>query len=215
MCHVAEAVGRAIRLMRRLASSVSLTERPHSTERCHGALEARTRAPSALFAHSPSTHSPSTHSPSTHTFAVHTCSVHTPSAPTPSACPPSAHPLSVRGAATLAGPGEQPVVLSRCFPSKATAGYASMADRQVLSVNGHSVRNLRHMYALVQTLHAEEDYLRFEVHCVGGNAIVTTATASAEETLEGTLRLYRIPAAASADLVDATLDEFDEVDSQS
>jgi len=106
-------------------------------------------------------------------------------------------------------PDEQVVVLSRCFPSKTTAGYSHMADRQVVSVNGRPVLNLRQMYALVQKLHAEEDYLSFEVFCVGGNAIVTTSTAAATETLEHTMQLYRIPAAASAELLDATSEEYE------
>ena len=98
---------------------------------------------------------------------------------------------------------EQPVILSRCFPSRRTAGYTHMADRQVVSVNGHAIVNLEHMYALVHELEAESEYLTFEVYCLGGNALVTTTTAAARETLRETLRLYRVPAAASPELVDA------------
>ena len=76
-----------------------------------------------------------------------------------------------------------------------------MADRQVLSVNGHPVLNLRQMYALVQQLHSTAAYLSFEVYCVGGNAIVTTGTDATTEALEHTMRLYRIPAAASSELL--------------
>jgi len=99
---------------------------------------------------------------------------------------------------------EQPVVLSRCFPSKATAGYTHMADRQVISVNRHPVLNLRHMYALVQRLHREGQFVAFEVFCIGGNAIVTISTDAASEALEHTMQLYRVPAAASADLASLT-----------
>ena len=35
---------------------------------------------------------------------------------------------------------EQPVILSRCFPSKSTAGYTNMADRQV-----HTFHNRGHL----------------------------------------------------------------------
>ena len=51
-----------------------------------------------------------------------------------------------------AGPDEQPVILSRVFPSRATAGYTHMADRQVVSVNGEPVLNLRHSKPLELTL---------------------------------------------------------------
>jgi S1-C subfamily serine protease len=98
---------------------------------------------------------------------------------------------------------EQPVILSRCFPSKRTAGYSHLADRHVMSVNGHPIINLAHMYTLVAELELESEYLAFEVYCLGGNALVTISTAAAQETLEETMRLYRIPTAASTELVDA------------
>ena len=72
-----------------------------------------------------------------------------------------------------------------------------MADRQVISVNGHPVLNLRHMYALVHQLHATSDFIAFEVYCTGGNAIVTTRTSTADETRALTMSLYRIPAPAA------------------
>jgi len=99
--------------------------------------------------------------------------------------------------------GEQPVILSRCFPSRRTAGYLQMTDRQVVSVNGHPVVNLAQMYSLVQELHGKSEFLAFELYCTGGNAIVTTGTAAAEQTLEETLQLYRIPTAASPELLAA------------
>ena len=100
-------------------------------------------------------------------------------------------------------PDEQPVILSRCFPSRRTAGYAHMADRQVVRVNGQPVVNLQQMYSLVRNLHETSEFLAFEVYCTGGNAIVTSATDVAEATLDETMQLYRIPAAASAELVEA------------
>ena len=78
-----------------------------------------------------------------------------------------------------------------------------MADRQVVRVNGHEVLNLAQMCALVQQLHATEDSLVFEVQCTGGNALVVTSTAAADEMLVNTLQLYRIPAAASPELIDS------------
>ena len=76
---------------------------------------------------------------------------------------------------------EQPVILSRIFPSRHTAGYSNMADRQVVSVNDHPVLNLQQMYSLVQTLHETEDSMAFELFCTGGNAAVTTSTDAAAE----------------------------------
>jgi len=98
-------------------------------------------------------------------------------------------------------PDEQPVILSRIFPSRHTAGYSHMADRQLVNVNGYPVLNLQQMYSLVQILSETEEYLAFELFCTGGNAAVTTSTAAAVETLEETLRVYRIPVAASEELV--------------
>ena len=95
------------------------------------------------------------------------------------------------------------MILSKCFPSRRTAGYSHMADRQVVSVNGHRVVNLQQMYSLVQKLHESAEFLAFELFCVGGNAIVTTSTAVAEKTRTDTLRQYRIPTAASPELEDA------------
>ena len=100
-------------------------------------------------------------------------------------------------------PNEQPVILSKCFPSRRTAGYSHMADRQVVSVNGHPVLNLQQMYSLVMELHESSEFMTFEVFCTGGNAVVTTGTSAAESTLEDTLSLYRIPKAASVELEDA------------
>lgn len=100
------------------------------------------------------------------------------------------------------------MVLSRCFPSTATAGYTHMADRQVISVNGHPVLNLRHMYALVHQLHATSDFIAFEVYCTGGNAIVTTRTSTSDETRALTMSLYRIPAPAAQELQRLTPEEL-------
>ena len=71
---------------------------------------------------------------------------------------------------------------------------------QVITVNGHAVLNLQQMYRLVQELHETSDFLAFEMYCTGGNAVVTTNTSSAAQALEDTLRLYRIPLAASPEL---------------
>ena len=70
----------------------------------------------------------------------------------------------------------------------------------MIAVNGHAVLNLQQMYRLVQELHETSDFLAFEVYCTGGNAVVTISTAAAAKTLEDTLRLYRIPLAASPEL---------------
>ena len=95
---------------------------------------------------------------------------------------------------------EQPVILSKCFPSRRTTGYSHMADRQVVNVNGQPVLNLQQMYDLVNELHKSADFLAFELFCTGGNAIVTIGTDVAATTLAETLRTYKIPTAASAEL---------------
>ena len=107
---------------------------------------------------------------------------------------------------TLSGiqqsPGEQPVILSRCFPGKHTAGYTHLSDRRVVSVNGEPVLNLRQMYARIRKLHAAaERYISIEIFCVGGNAVIAIETATADAVLAETLEKYRIPAACSPDLL--------------
>ena len=75
----------------------------------------------------------------------------------------------------------------------------------MIAVNGHAVLNLQQMYRLVQELHETSDFLAFEMYCTGGNAVVTISTAAAAQALEDTLRLYRIPLAASPELDAAPL----------
>merc|ERR1711971_548545 len=93
---------------------------------------------------------------------------------------------------------EEPVVLAYSFASP-SAGYTShsLENRQVVSVNGHPVVNLRQMYDLVQKLHCNSEHVVFELFRSSGNAIVTISTAVAEQTLAETMNLYSIPAAAS------------------
>lgn len=47
-------------------------------------------------------------------------------------------------------PDEQAIILSRCYPSKRTAGYTNLHDRQVVRLNGEAVVNLRQMYHRIQ-----------------------------------------------------------------
>jgi hypothetical protein len=79
----------------------------------------------------------------------------------------------------------------------------SSCDRQVLSVNGERVINLRQMYARIQELHRTASTLFLEVFCIGGNAVIALDTDVAAAVLEQTLEQYRIPSAASADLLEA------------
>lgn len=97
-------------------------------------------------------------------------------------------------------PQEQPVILSRIFPSKPTAGYSAMTDRRIISVNGEPVLNLRQMYSLVQRLHGSAPYLDFELQCVGGNCAVVVESATADAVRNEILETYRIPSAASKQL---------------
>tara|TARA_B110001452_G_C15220824_1_gene423251 strand:- start:152 stop:604 length:453 start_codon:yes stop_codon:yes gene_type:complete len=112
--------------------------------------------------------------------------------------------LALSGIATL--DEEQPIILTRIFPSKCTAGYSGMTDRRVLSVNREPVRNLKQMYSLVERLHRTQSYLSFELQCVGGNAVVALDSASADAVRDEILATYRIPFAASPDLL-ASADE--------
>lgn len=93
------------------------------------------------------------------------------------------------------------MVLSRVLPSQQTAGYLTLNDRRVLSVNGHKVLNLPQMHKLVTRLHAEAEFLAFEVQCVGGAATIAISTATAEHDRDAILQTYRIPAAVSPELL--------------
>ena len=106
--------------------------------------------------------------------------------------------LVMAGIAAL--PDEQPVILSRIFPAKLTAGYSAMMDRRCISINGEPVLNLRQMYALVQRLHGSAPYLDFELQCVGGNCAVAVESASADAVRDEILETYRIPSPASPEL---------------
>jgi hypothetical protein len=105
--------------------------------------------------------------------------------------------MALEGAALYSGSHVHPSSCGR---------LAALRPAQVVSVNGHAVLNLQQMYTLVQQLHATADFMTFEVYCTGGNAVVTTSTAVAATTLEETLKLYRVPAAASPELAEANDD---------
>ena len=87
------------------------------------------------------------------------------------------------------------------LPSRQTAGYLTLNDRRVLSVNGHKVLNLPQMYELVTRLHRDSEFLCFEVQCVGGPATLAICTATAEQDRDAILQTYRIPAAVSPELL--------------
>jgi len=98
-------------------------------------------------------------------------------------------------------PGEEPVIFSRCFPSRRTAGFTGLTDRRVLSVNGEPVLNLRQMYETVQREAGRGAHLQFELHCVGGSALLALETVDASEVTEEILRTYRVPQAAAPELL--------------
>lgn len=60
---------------------------------------------------------------------------------------------------------------------------------------------MQQMFNLIQTLHATEDHVFLDLLCAGGDALVAIETASAESVLRETMDLYRIPAAASSELL--------------
>lgn len=106
------------------------------------------------------------------------------------------------------------VLLSRCFPSPRTAGFGGMTDRRVLAVGDEPVLNLRQMYARIQKLHAaglaarrggaeSAGFVDFELQCSGGSAHVVMPIDEEEETRRETMKLYRIPAHASPELLES------------
>jgi len=100
-----------------------------------------------------------------------------------------------------AQPGEQPVVLARVFPSRHTRGYSDLVYHQVVRVNGEKVLNLEQMYDRVEELKTSQPVLVFELAMVGGNVEVVWPSEVADKALVETLDLYRIPAAASPELL--------------
>lgn len=98
-------------------------------------------------------------------------------------------------------PEEEVVVLSKCFPSKRTAGYGYLNDRRVLKVCGQRVVNLQQMYSLIQELHPQRKFLEFSLQALGADAYCAVDTDIAESITEDVMRVYRIPSMASADLL--------------
>ncbi|CAJ1424193.1 unnamed protein product [Effrenium voratum] len=99
-------------------------------------------------------------------------------------------------------PEEQIVILSKCFPSKRTAGYSLLNERRVVSVCGQPVVNLRQMYSLIQQLQSKKDFIQLSLYCSGSELIAAVDTSMAKDVNEDIMRVYRIPAAASPDLLD-------------
>eukprot|EP00913_Durusdinium_trenchii_P001869 g1729.t2 len=103
---------------------------------------------------------------------------------------------------------EQIVILSKCYPSRRTAGYSLLNER----------------YGWIQQLHSTEEFIHFNLSCVGSDMRAAVATETAEEVptdashrirarrrysarprrdaerAEDVMRVYRIPADASLDL---------------
>jgi len=98
--------------------------------------------------------------------------------------------------------GERPVILCRSFPAERTAGYSVHVDRRIVAVNGQPVLNIYQMYDLVQKLHASRSHIVFELQYVGCNALIVAETSTAEAVTKEVLNTYRIPAAASSDLLE-------------
>jgi len=98
-------------------------------------------------------------------------------------------------------PDERPVILCRSFPAERTAGYSVHVDRRIATVNGQPVLNINQMYDLVQKLDASETHVVFELQYVGCNALIVVETSTAEAVTKEVLNTYRIPAAASSDLL--------------
>ncbi|CAK9077035.1 unnamed protein product [Durusdinium trenchii] len=81
-------------------------------------------------------------------------------------------------------PEEQIVILSKCYPSRRTAGYSLLNER----------------YGWIQQLHSTEEFIHFNLSCVGSDMRAAVATETAEEVNQDVMRVYRIPADASLDL---------------
>lgn len=96
---------------------------------------------------------------------------------------------------------EQIVILSKCYPSRRTAGYSLLNERRVASVQGQAVKNIREMYALIQELEKTEDYIHLSLSCVGSDMVAAIATSTAKDVNEEVMKVYRIPSTASPDLL--------------
>lgn len=94
---------------------------------------------------------------------------------------------------------EQIVILSKCYPSRRTAGYSLLNERRVASVQGQAVKNIREMYALIQELEKTEDYIHLSLSCVGSDMVAAIATSTAKDVNEEVMKVYRIPSTASPD----------------
>lgn len=100
-------------------------------------------------------------------------------------------------------PEEQPVMLSKCFPSELTAGYSMLNERIVTAVCDSPVLNLRQMYALVQKMHATRPFVQITVQCTGFTAFAAVNTTTADSVCKDIMRTYRIPTAASPELLES------------
>eukprot|EP00434_Breviolum_minutum_P018982 symbB.v1.2.016735.t1/scaffold1281.1/size129568/3 len=100
-------------------------------------------------------------------------------------------------------PEEEIVILSKCYPSRRTAGYSLLNERRVSSVAGRAVKNIKEMYTLIQELEKTEEYIHLTLSCVGSDMVAAIATSGAKDVNEEVMKVYRIPSTASPDLLGA------------
>lgn len=105
-------------------------------------------------------------------------------------------------------PDDEVVVLSQVLAHAVNNGYQGYHDLEVRSVNGHKVKNLRHMKELVEGVAEEmisdgDDVARpwIEIMLEGSRLVVIERSVAMEATQE-ILENFRVSNMCSADLID-------------
>eukprot|EP01043_Picozoa_sp_COSAG02_P094661 COSAG02_NODE_31079_length_539_cov_1.611364_1_plen_134_part_00 len=106
-------------------------------------------------------------------------------------------------------PDDEIVVLSQVLAHAVNNGYQGYHDLEVRAVNGHKVRNLRHMKELVEGVAEEmnhsdgDDVARqwIEIMLEGSRLVVIERSVAMEATQE-ILENFRVSNMCSADLID-------------
>ena len=91
---------------------------------------------------------------------------------------------------------DQLVIISHVLGHKQTACYNVLVCTTVKKVNGHSIKNLKHMIQLIEQ--SKEPFLRFDLSCF---STMILERATADETRDQLMKAHNIPASRSADLL--------------
>lgn len=91
--------------------------------------------------------------------------------------------------------GEQVVVLSQVLAAEINLGYEEVCNTQVKSVNGVTVKNLKHLVELVTA--CQDKYLRFDLEY---STMIVLETETARKSNDDILSTHGIGADRSSDL---------------